>query len=213
MDRFAAWVPGQDDGDLVLLLEQGMAYQKDQSSLVAYDGAYFDKLSGYEGSDICEAIHQGRVALVDKYTKGLPVIDIGIGCGEFVKRRPQTWGYDVNPTAEAWLRDRGLWRDTFTGFAGYTLFDVIEHIPDPNDYFQFIAQGSYLFTSIPIFDELTRIRESKHYRPGEHLYYWTRNGFVQWMGKYGFTLLEEDDFETRAGRESILSFAFNRLYG
>ena len=54
------------------------------------------------------------------------------------------------------------------------------------------------------------IRDSKHYRPGEHLYYFTELGFAQWMARHGFELLEVSNFETKAGRDSILSFAFRR---
>lgn len=200
-----------DDGDLVLLPDQGMAYQRDQSQIIAYDEAYMNKCASYEGTEICDAIHDGRIAFVDKYVSGKPVLDIGVGCGEFVKRRPLTWGYDVNPAAEQWLRGRGLWSDEFYRYAGYTFFDVIEHIPDATEYFSKIRDDSYLFTSLPIFEDLARIRESKHYRPGEHLYYWSEQGFVSWMRVRGFELLERSDFETQAGRENILSFAFRRV--
>jgi len=70
---------------------------------------------------------------------------------------------------------------------------------------QSVAQGYF-----PIFPDLTAIRASKHYRPGEHLYYFTEDGLVRWMALHGFLLRERNDFETRAGRDSILSFAFLR---
>ena len=58
--------------------------------------------------------------------------------------------------------------------------------------------------------DLNKIRESKHYRPGEHLLYWTEKGFVDWMFEKGFRFLEKRTFEIQAGREDILSFAFIR---
>ena len=36
-------------------------------------------------------------------------------------------------------------------------------------------------------------------------------GFVAWMALHSFELLERQDFETRAGRDSILSFAFRKV--
>lgn len=213
MDRFAAWASGVHDGDLVLLFDQGMAYQRDQSNLVPYDEAYFQKCAGYEGQDIAEKINAGRIALVERHYGVGPVADIGIGSGEFIRKRRFTYGVDVNPVARDWLIRSGNWAFNLSGYRAFTFFDVIEHVPDITEYFRHIRDGSYLFTSLPIFDDLSRIRESKHYRPSEHLYYWTEKGFVSWMWLHRFELLERTDFETKAGRESILSFAFRRIPG
>lgn len=210
LDRFAAWVKGIDDGELVLLFDQGMAYQRDQSQRVPYDEAYFNKCSGYEGQEIAEKLNAGRIAMVERHYGVGTVADIGIGSGEFIRKRPNTYGVDINPVARQWLKDNDLWADDLRAFKAFTMFDVIEHCPDPTEYFGKMRDGSYLFASIPIFNDLTRIRESKHYRPGEHLYYWTEEGFVSWMRLHRFELLECSDFETKAGREDILSFAFIR---
>lgn len=210
MDAIISALPFTEDGDLRLCPEKGIAYQHDQTTLVEYDAAYFAKYCAYEGSEISNRINAGRVALVNKYTLG-PVVDIGIGSGEFIKHRHLTWGYDVNPVAKRWLRENRLWADELHSFDGYTMWDVTEHVPTPLDYFQNVKAGGFLFTSIPIFEDITKVRESKHYRPSEHLYYWTRHGFVWWMAQHGFAVLEVQDFETKAGRDSILSYAFWRV--
>lgn len=207
MDRIIRPLSFHEDGDLRLCVEEGVAYQWDQSTLVDYGREYFQKYVAYEGSEVSNRINAGRVNFVNKYTLG-PVVDIGIGSGEFIKHRHLTWGYDVNPVARRWLHENRLWADELHSFAGYTFWDVLEHVPEPEDYFQHIEAGSYLFTSIPVFEDLWRIRESKHYRPSEHLYYFTDKGFRWWMGQHGFVHLETQDFETKAGRESILSYAF-----
>lgn len=213
MDQFIAALPSTDDGDLALCLEHGAAYQKDQSALVPYDDAYFNKCAGYEGQEICERINAGRVALVGKhYGNGL-ALDIGIGSGEFIRKRQFTYGVDVNPAGIRWLLRNGLYADDVETFHCFTLWDVIEHLRTPAEYFDRMPIGSYLFTSIPIFKDLRRIRESKHYRPFEHLYYWTEEGFIQWMKLHGFKHLETQDFESQAGRDSILSFAFHKWIG
>jgi hypothetical protein len=201
----------QPDADLLLLLDAGMAYQIDQTVTVPYDGEYFNKCAAYEGQAIANAINAGRAALVARhYGDGL-LLDVGVGSGEFVKTRPNTLGYDVNPVAIKWLKEMRRWRDiAWTQWPACTFWDVIEHVQVPEEYFVNMRSGAYLFTSLPIFGDLTRIRESKHYRPNEHLYYWTQEGFVRWMAWHGFSLLDVDDFETRAGREAILSFAFRK---
>lgn len=208
MDRFIAQCATLDD-DLIVCPLHGVAFQADMTVTAEYDEDYYNKCASYEGAEIARKINAGRVALVNKYYEG-SALDIGIGSGEFIKSRPNTYGYDINPAAERWLKSFGLWAQEFSDFHAFTLWDVIEHVPEPEDYFSRMPQGSFLFTSIPIFKDLFRIRESRHYRPGEHLYYWTESGFRSWMFYHGFTLLERQTFEMDAGRDSIYSFAFKK---
>ena len=211
MDHLIKRFEAVEDGDLMLCEAHGVAYQRDMKIRVAYDSDYFDKCAGYEDQAIARVINAGRIALVNKYVGAdAGVLDIGVGSGEFIKRRKNTFGYDINPAAIAWLKEIMRWTTSFVPFEAFTFWDVIEHVEEPGEYFRRIHDGGYLFASLPIFDDLTRIRESKHYRPGEHLYYWTESGFVDWMALHGFKLLERQDYETRAGRDSILSFAFQR---
>lgn len=211
MDRFIRHYLAEPDDDLMICPDRGVAYQRDMTLKVHYNGAYFDKYRGYENTPLANAINLGRVGLVNRYVgPACGVLDVGVGSGEFIKNRPNTFGYDINPKAVEWLKDRMRFSDGFGAFDAFTFWDVLEHVETPDEYFRRIHDGAYLFTSLPIFDDLTRVRESKHYRPGEHLYYFTRDGFVDWMDRHRFRLLTVDDFETRAGREAILSFAFKR---
>lgn len=211
IDRVIAAMPSRIDDDLVMCLRDGVAYQRDMTVTARYDGDYFNKCLGYEDKDIALKINAGRIDLVNRYVGfHTRVLDVGIGSGEFIKKRPFTFGYDVNPAAETWLKKFDLWREDFEAFDAFTFWDVIEHVQCPEHYFRRIKPRSHLFTSIPIFEDLRRVRESRHYRPGEHLYYFTREGFINWMRAHKFTLLKWSDFETTAGRESILSFAFRR---
>lgn len=212
MDRFIAAFDGVADADLVLCERQGVAYQADMTITAAYDESYFDKCAGYEGSAIADRINAGRIALVDRYAGiSCGVLDIGVGSGEFVRRRPNTFGFDINPRAVAWLKDCKRWSDKFCAFDAFTFWDVIEHVPEPEQYFSRVPKDAFLFASIPIFGDLKHIRESRHYRPGEHLYYFTEQGFIDWMARHGFLPIERSRFETEAGRDSIESFAFRHV--
>lgn len=212
MDRFIAEFFAVPDDDLMLCPTHGVAYQRDMSHRVRVP--YFDVYQTYDSEAeraIERRINTGRRDLVNKYAGSYTeVLDVGVGCGAFIKCRPFTYGFDLDPKAVAWLQDSGRYTANFRGFKAFTFWDVIEHIETPDEYFSQIGSGSHLFCCLPIFSDLRRIRDSKHYRPGEHLYYWTEAGFVGWMGLYGFRLLERQDVETRAGRDSILSFAFLR---
>lgn len=209
MDRFIAAFPAIEDQDLMLCRDHGVAYQADRDFRVYVP--YYEKCGGYEGQEIARKINAGRVALVNLYAgSDAQVLDIGVGAGEFIKHRPYTCGFDTDPKAAGWLQDRGLWSENIAGFRVFTFWDVLEHVENPEDYFGKMTPGSYLFTCLPIFPDLDAIRASKHYRPGEHLYYWTEEGFTVWIKLYGFRLLERSEFETEAGRDSIVSFAFKR---
>lgn len=210
LDRFIAAMPAEADGDLMLCRENGVAYQADRSHIVNYDEQYFDKCRSYEGAEIAKAINAGRAEMVNRHVGGAAVCDVGIGSGEFIRSRPNTFGLDVNPVAIEWLKRNDLWAGHMADFGAFTFWDVIEHVPEPEQYLKQIRLHSKVFFSLPLFYGLGAIRTSKHYRPGEHLQYWTEGGFIDWMELHGFMLLERDDFEIRAGRESIYSFAFKR---
>jgi hypothetical protein len=45
------------------------------------------------------------------------VLDVGIGSGQFVETRPDTWGYDVNPEGIAWLKAGGRWANLYDPFS------------------------------------------------------------------------------------------------
>jgi hypothetical protein len=209
--RFSA-VP---DKDLMICEKRGVAYQTDmakrtESGVNAAGENYFDHYSALDGQQIGRQLYAGRVGLVNKYVPDVPVLDVGVGSGEFIKSRANTFGTDVNPKAREWLSAQGLLRDDFGEFGAFTFWDVLEHIDAPNEMFQRMPERAFLFTSLPIFADLTRVRKSRHYKPGEHLYYWTEPGFIDWMAQYRFRLLEKSSFETQAGRDSIGSYAFVR---
>jgi len=210
MDRFIATYKGKADDDLMLCYERGVAYQIDRSFIVSYDDEYYNKCLSYEDQAIALAINKGRIELVAEHYGAGPVLDVGIGSGEFVKKRPNTYGNDINPVAIEWLKRNDLW-GRLDEFSAFTFWDVLEHIETPEDYLKHIPLHGFLFTSLPIFAHLDDIKFSRHYRPGEHLQYFTDLGFQAWMAQHGFILLERQNFETQAGRESILSYAFKKV--
>jgi hypothetical protein len=209
MDRFVASLSSEPDGDLTLCLADGIAYQTDMTARVEYDDAYFDKCAGYEGAPIADAINAARIGLVARHYAGR-LCDVGIGSGEFItKRGAGTYGFDVNPRAVEWLKARALYVG-LRGFAAYTFWDVLEHVETPAEYLDEVSLHGFMFLSLPVFADMRLIRASRHYRPGEHLYYFTNSGIIAFMNAHGFMLLESNDDETQAGRDSIRSYAFKR---
>lgn len=199
-----------EDHDLCFNAEYGVAWQADMAVTAQYDAAYYRKCASYDGHEIGDVLNRGRIEFVARHYSGR-MLDVGIGSGEFVRRRPFTWGFDINPEACRWLAEHGKLATDLDCFAALSFWDVLEHLPDMRVYLRHVHLQGFLFASVPIFEDLARVRESRHYRPGEHLTYWTQAGFERWMTQQGFLLLERSDFETRAGRDSIGSFAFRRI--
>ena len=193
--------------------QHGVAYQADTNELVSYDADYFNNYVRLESGEIGLKLNEFRTSITSKYVHTL--LDIGIGSGQFIKSSSiKVFGYDINPFGVAWLKERNLYVDPYAELPaeveGISLWDTLEHIPDPSQLFQVIRKGMYLFVSIPIFPDLQKLTKSKHFKPNEHVLYFTQEGLVKYMTASGFTLLETSDEETKAGRESIMSFVFQK---
>lgn len=219
MDKFISNMPCTYHDDLALCQKHGVAYQRDMSSdRVVYDDKYWAKVSSYEGSDIAAGVVAGRVSLLKRHAiPGRSVMDVGAGTGEFIRAAKAAGyfarGFDVMTKANKKLQDDGLYDRNINAFRVVTMWDVIEHLENPQDVLDRVRPAGLLLASVPIFSSLESIRSSKHYRPGEHLYYWTEYGFTAWLAAYGFVLLERSRHEMEAGRENIMAFAFRRDRG
>lgn len=178
-----------------------------------YDQAYFDKYVAMGATTFGVALNSLRVGLVSKYIRSSEeLIDIGIGDGAFIRMRGgSTGGYDVNPVGEQLLRSRGEWCDVRQEDSIYaaSFWDSLEHIDSPG---RILAKvETYCFVSIPVFSDLEHILGSKHYRPTEHYWYFTKAGLIDYFWQRGFACLEMNDMETSLGREDIGTFVFRRI--
>jgi hypothetical protein len=154
---------------------------------------------------------RSRVKFVEQYYQG-PLIDIGIGSGAFVELRQRscwTFGYDVNQCGIEWLERRRLFADPYAApFDAASMWDVLEHMPD---YPKLLANvREWLFLSLPVFRDAAHVLRSKHFKPAEHCWHFTRDGLLFAMRQCGFALVAENTVETELGREDIGTFAFRR---
>lgn len=179
-----------------------------------YDQAYIDKYLGYEETTMGGAINKVRLSLVERYTTGM-LVDIGIGSGSFVKYRnyhypSTTFGYDITgiDKVEELIGANRYVCPLRTEVLDATFWDSLEHMKDPAQVLCRVHR--YAFFTIPVFTSLEQARESKHFWPEEHYYYWTRESFETYLGRHGFVVLEINDAECNLGREEVLSFACKR---
>lgn len=204
---FLHWV----QEELVWLPGRGMGFYP--VTAAPYDEAYFEKYRGYAASPMGPAIDAVRVGMVKRHTDEGRLVDVGIGCGAFLEALHAAgrtgFGFDVNPAGVAWLQERGLWLDPYAEAVDIlTLWDVLEHLHEPAP---LLAQArEWVFCSLPIFDGPEDVLDSSHFRPDEHVWYWTVDGLVGWMDAQGFRCVEHGTPECEIGRESIHSFAFRR---
>lgn len=175
-----------------------------------YSGPYFEKYQQLDATPMGAALTRARVELVRRHFAG-QVVDIGIGGGRFVTEA-QAMGYDVNAEAVAWLKQQDRYYDPYRHHAeAITCWDSLEHIPEPEKLLDRV--GEWLFVSMPIYDSQAHCLQSKHFKPGEHVWYFTLHGFIAWCERQGFELMEVNHAESELGREGITSFAFRRFHG
>lgn len=215
MDSVIAALPAVQDDDLMLCREHGIAYQRDMDyRSVRYDAGYLAKIDAYDGTAIALAVNAGRCAMMSRHlSAGASVLDVGAGSGAFVRAACAAGfaarGYDIIAAAAVRLRVAGLYAGCEPSrFDAVTTWDTLEHLDDAGPLLRQIPW--LLFASVPVFADLSAIRESRHYRPGEHLIYWTIAGFVRWADWHGFRLIEHSSHEIDAGRDSIGAFSFRR---
>lgn len=176
---------------------------------IDYSAGYFENYRKLDATPMGQRLTAVRLGLVSKFCHLNSIVDVGIGGGRFVKSSGGR-GFDVCHQALHWLHKNDLFADPYQigGVWAASCWDSLEHIPEPE---KLLAQvKGWLFVSMPIYDGLQGVLQSKHYKPGEHVHYWTFDGFVKWCDSQGFELVEVNHAESELGREGITSFAFRR---
>jgi hypothetical protein len=205
--------------NLIIDNKKHLAFQNNRKLTVRYDQAYFEKYIGYKDKNIDINITKGRITIVNRYTTSYNLIlDIGCGICQFINKLDEgneikrCYGYDVIPETVSILKDKHLFfnieKEDFKNFACITMWDVFEHLPEPEIILDKVKKYSYVIMSIPIFKNFENIRKNKHYRPYEHYWYFTDKGLKKYMKEAGFQFIEKRDFEIKAGRKDIYTYVF-----
>lgn len=174
-----------------------------------YSGEYFANYQALDNTPMGAALTKARLQLVGKFVHPAIVTDIGIGGGRFVLESGGC-GYDVSREALQWLKDTDALRDPYAErVMAISCWDSLEHIPEPE---KLLAQvTNWFFVSLPTFESAAEALQSKHFKPAEHLWYFSIPGLIQWCEDQGFQVMEVNHAETELGREGITSFAFKRV--
>lgn len=193
--------------------ELGMGYLPSNLSEHVYDKSYWDNYQKLKSTDIGKRLTKARIDLCKSVgVNPATCIDIGIGNGQFVEEFGCI-GSDINPHAIEWLKSIGKYGEVHDdyGFIWYTLWDVIEHI-EPNIFegmLKYNHRGVVLST--PIYSSFEDCISSKHFKPGEHILYFTTHGIIRYMEKFGYKCIKMTTDETKVGRHNIGSFVFIKI--
>ena len=190
---------------LVWLPKLGIGYYPVEAS--PYDESYWERYQSYKHTPIGIKLNQARIDIVYRYY-WQTIVDVGIGNAAFIEVIPNGKGTDINPAAIEWLtKNDKLW--TPGDVEAMTFWDSLEHIHNPEPLLNHARR--YVFVSCPIYQDRDHILRSKHFRPDEHCWYWTKDGLELFMSNFGFSLVEYSNVESRIGREDIGSFVFKRI--
>lgn len=186
-----------------------LGYGWHSSPPMTYSGEYFAHYQKLDETKMGGLLTQARLQLVEKYTKASLGVDIGIGGGRYVQESGG-FGYDVCEDAVRWLQGFGHYKDPYSEKISHvTCWDSLEHIPEPE---KLLAQvRDWFFVSLPTFENAEEALASKHFKPAEHLWYFSIPGLIRWAEDQGFQVMEVNHAETELGREGITSFAFKRV--
>jgi len=173
--------------NLSLCAACGHIFQTDLAVTISYDACYahqYDSRPVREMSEVRWNFIQSHLTL----PVGSRILDVGYGNGAFLKRARDAGmrihGIDVHsedfgiPTVDF---------DTELEFDLVCFFDSIEHFPQFDPIFRLRAGSAIV--SIPNTPPslLAAPQAWRHYKPGEHLHYFSRTSLDRVMRRWGFT--------------------------
>jgi hypothetical protein len=214
-------VPHPELPEIRILPGLATAYQADLTPAEGYGRAYWDRYGAYRGTPAERTLMGLRVDQARRAGCSR-VLDVGIGNGAYLEALEAAGiaalGSDVAPDALEWLRRSGRladpYGDDFPRVDGVSLWDVLEHLPDPGRLLSRLPSGVALLLSLPCWGgpaDWSGLGDWRHYRPGEHLWYWTEAGIRALLGALGYRVEWSGWPETSiGGRLDILSLTARR---
>lgn len=172
-----------------------------------YNESYMEKYRSYENEPLTRELMAARWGLMSRYLNGhRTLLDLGTGTGTFLRSPAapeglELHGNDINPgspyfggAVQLFVRKKSV--DVLT------MFDVVEHLPAPREVLEDL-RPRLLVVNTPNIGALEspdpEIFAWKHYRPGEHLHYFSRTSLSALFLHAGYCV-EEVSFTEGAKR-------------
>jgi len=222
----------------------GLVYQNPRPAISDYSVLYsdeYDQFTGIEKNNpatLSQKIRQygltKRIKFLEKYGKSGRLLDIGCATGDFLKACQATGRFHVSgiePSSFASELCKNLGLDVKTGFLEdgdypdrtfdvVTLWNVIEHLPDPNQSLRLINRilnnDGILVITTPNLDSL-EARLFKDYWIGyelpRHYFVYSENSLTRLLTSAGFVIREKKClYGSHAAFMSSLRFWFRHLH-
>lgn len=185
---------------------------------IQYDDDYEKKYLAYDEKSICGI----RLLFVSRAKQFLDrsfyqILDYGCGSGAFVKAARddgyEAYGYDVNDYTEDLRPPEGFEPGIVTAW------DSFEHLTDEQqvEFFKSAKSANIIIVSVPNFQAPQKdesLKEWRHYRPREHLHYYTVKSlcfrFEREGYKFAFTAYDEDNIRKAPWNNNILTVGFTK---
>jgi len=182
-----------------------LEYWQNNMSNKLYNLGYYEIMLR-QNSGTAEKINKIRWDFVKEINPKV-VLDFGCGVGWFRAWRPE--GIEVD------THDIGPFPQTGIVHIEYdliTLWDVFEHLPNFDLIWRLLDKSKYCALSIPVLPKGKRLDTWKHFKPGEHLHYFTEEQLDMLFGRYGFEKIKRGMPECKpAGpREDIVSLLYKK---
>ncbi len=177
--------------------------------MIKYDEKYYYnllKIHTHTARQICDTRWK-FVSQLDFSNKNPIVLDYGCGVGWFAAFKPAFMTdenmdtFDIMPVPQTGIRHQQ--------YDLITLWDVLEHIPDFTELAPLLKNTDFVAISIPIKPENIVWKDYKHFKPGEHLHYYTIDLLEALFKTYKFSLLL-DEMPECPPREYIHSIIFQK---
>lgn len=220
-----------------LCCDCGMAFTHPQPVDLGeqYDSSYFDLYAKRHRFRLKRA--DKRLRKIELLTKSGRLLDIGCSLGYFVEaannRGWDGYGVEISEHAAGVAAKSGLkvksgviedacYEDDF--FDCVTMWDVLEHVPDPTKHMlevkRILKPGGLVVIGTPNFAHPIARRKMKtapcqwrHFKPHEHVFYFTPQSLKMLLEKCGFDAVMPPLFPRRAGLvTAAMSEAFCRTF-
>ena len=144
-----------------------------------YDLSYYEKMLR-EYSDSAHFICKTRWEFVSEINPEV-VLDYGSGVGWFRAFRPK--GVIVDTYDLGNFPQTGVNQDHYDLLC---LWDVLEHIPNFTVLSPVFQKASHVAVSLPVKPEDVKFEDWKHFKPLEHLHYFSVDALVAFFKKFHF---------------------------
>lgn len=209
----------RNDGSSVLITKDGcdiyqcascglaFTHPQPQSLDEQYDSAYFDLYRRRREFRLKRG--EARLRRIELLHEPGRLLDVGCSLGYFVevanKRGWKASGVEISPYAAEEACGLGL--DVKTGvledahyadgaFDCVTMWDVLEHVPDPTKHMleirRVLAPGGLVVIGTPNLAHITFRRKREHWRhlkPREHIFYFQAPSITRLLNKTGFEVV------------------------